>query len=265
MYLSILYKTSLEFTYFQFSTSKLSICITIHDETELRVICCYSPGFPQSSGQYPAVFSFWLWYDPSWNMGAPTGTLSITPLPTALNHVKGLPVGLSSSHWKHPMKIFFSSPTLLYCPNVVDIATLCYLFKIVLIWIQRRILSTLMPDQISGTSTLMPWIPLFALALVPKIISCIHLYALELPPSGNCPVQVFVFLQDGCSLPSCVIIACFILVCLVLFSLPYSLLLFSHFSVCPLLYFVCCIWASLQFIVRQYWALPGVMPNVINK
>ena len=79
----------------------------------------------------PAVFSIWLWYDPSWNMGAPIGTLSITPLPTALNHVKGLPVGLSSSHWKHLMKIFFSSPTFLYCPNVVDIASLCHLFKIV--------------------------------------------------------------------------------------------------------------------------------------
>ena len=51
--------------------------------------------------------------------------------------------------------------------------------------------------------------------LVPEIILSICPYALELPPWGNCPVQVIVILQDGCSFPSCVIIVCLILFCLV--------------------------------------------------
>ena len=67
----------------------------------------------------------------------------------------------------------------------------------------------------------------------PEIILSICPYALELPPWGNCPVQVFVILQDGCSFPSCVIIVCLILFCLVKFSLPFSLLLIVIFLSVP--------------------------------
>ena len=67
--------------------------------------------------------------------------------------------------------------------------------------------------------------------LVPEIILSICPYALELPPGGNCPVQVFVILQDGCSFPSCVqslsVPSCFVWSCLV-----------CHFPCCFLFIFL---------------------------
>ena len=163
----------------------------------------------------PAVFSLWLWYDPSRNMGAPPGTHSINPLPTALYHVEGLPAGLSFSLGKHLMKIFFPSRTFLYCLNVVISPPSVICSKLSMICVHLQIHSSLIPVLISGTSTPVPWIPLLPSDLVPEIILSIYPYALELPPWGNCPVQVFVILQEGCSFPSCVIIVCLILFCLV--------------------------------------------------
>ena len=108
----------------------------------------------------PAVFSIWLWYDLSWNMGAPPGTHSINPLPTALNHVKGLPVGLSFSLGK--MKIFFPSRTFLYCLNVVTSPPSVICSKLSTICVHLQIHSSLISVLISGTSTPVPWIPPFA-------------------------------------------------------------------------------------------------------
>ena len=176
-------------------------------------------------------------------MGAPPGILS-KPVPTALNCVKNLPAGLYFSHGRHLMKIFFSSRTFLYCPNAVTSPPSIICSKLSMMCVHLQIHSSLNPVLISGTSTPVPWIPLLPSDLVPEIILSICPHTLELPPGGNCPVQVFVILQNGCSFPSCVIIVCLIF-CLILFSLPFSLLLFSQFSVCPLLYFVWCIWASL--------------------
>ena len=101
--------------------------------------------------------------------------------------------------------------------------------KLSVMCVHLQIHSSLIPVLISGTSTPVPWIPLFALWHCPRDHLSICPYALELPPWGNRPVQIFVILQDGCSFPSCVIIVCLILFCLVQFSLPFSLLLLVIF------------------------------------
>ena len=93
-------------------------------------------------------------------MEAPTGH-SINPLPTALNHVKGLPVGLSFSLGKHFMKIFFPSRTFLYCLNVVTSPASVICSKLSMICVHLQIHSSLIHVLISGTSTPVPWIPLF--------------------------------------------------------------------------------------------------------
>ena len=85
---------------------------------------------------------------------------------------------------------------------------------------------------------LRPGSPFLPADLVPEIVLSICPYALELPPWGNCPVQVFVFLQNGCSFPSCVICVCFILFCLVLFNLPYSLLFLVIFLSVPFVFWL---------------------------
>ena len=120
----------------------------------------------------------------------------------------------------------FDALTFFYCPNVVTSPPSVICLKLSMICIHLQIHSSLIPDLISGTSTPVPWIPFLSSDLVPQIILPICSYALELPPGGNCPMQVFVILQDGCSFPSCVIIVCLILLCLVLFSLPFFLLPF---------------------------------------
>ena len=124
--------------------------------------------FHSAQWSVPAVFSIWLWYDLSWNMGAPPGTHSINPLPTALNHVKGLPVGLSFSLGKHLMKIFFPSRTFLYCLNVVTSPPSVIYSKLSMICVHLQIHSSLIPVLISGTSTPGPWIPLFAVWPCPR-------------------------------------------------------------------------------------------------
>ena len=181
----------------------------------------------------PTIFSIWFWYDPSWNMG-------VKPLPTALNHVKVLPAKLSFSLGKHLMKIFFSSLTFLYCPNIVVSPPSVIYSKLSMVSVHLQIYLSLIPDQISRISTPVTWIPLFFFHLTLSKRS-FYPYALHFGTTS----QVFVILQDSCSLPSCVIFVYLILFYLVLFSLPFFLFLFNHFSVRPFLYFVWCILASL--------------------
>ena len=141
----------------------------------------------------------------------------------------------------------FQVLTFLYCPNSRTSPPFVIYSKLSMVCVHLQIHSRLIPDQISGTSTPVPWVPLLPSDLVPEIILSICPYTLELPPGGNCPVQVFVILQDGCSFPSCVIFGCIILFCLVLFSLPFSLLFFSLFSVCPLFLF-CLVYLGIPLI-----------------
>ena len=144
-------------------------------------------GFSTVPRSVPVVFSIWLWYDPSWNMGAPPATLSIKPLSTALNYVKGLPAGLSFSLGKHLMKILFSSLTFLYCPSVMTSPPLssiqnCPWFVFIFKSIQAS-----SPTKFPELQLLCPASPCLSSDLIPEIILSIWPYALELPPRGNCP------------------------------------------------------------------------------
>ena len=131
-----------------------------------------------------------------------------------------------------------------------DLATLCH-FKIVHdLCSSPNPFQPHPPTKSPEPQLLCPGSPFLPSDLVPEIILSIWPYTWELSPGGNCPVQVchpsrWLFIP----ISSCVIIVCFVLFCLILFSLPYSLLRFSHFSVCPHLYFVWCIWASPECIV----------------
>ena len=91
---------------------------------------------------------------------------------------------------------------------------------------------------------LCPGYPFSPADLGQEIFLSICPYALELSPWENCPVQVFVILQDGCSFPSCVIIVCFIWFCLVLFTLFVFFFLVLFLSV-PFFILFGVIWASL--------------------
>ena len=140
----------------------------------------------------------------------------IRSLPTTLNHVKSLPEGLFFSHRKHLMNIFICSLAFLHCPNVVTSPPSVIYTKLSMVCVNCQIHSNLIPSQTSGTSTPVHWIPLLAAWLCPRH-RFIHMpLRFGTTSWGNCPVQVFVFLQDGCSFPSCVIFVCFILSCLVL-------------------------------------------------
>ena len=171
---------------------------------------------------------------PSWNMGAPPGTLSIKPLPTALNHVKDLPAWLSFSLGKHLLKIF-PSRTFLHFPNVMTFPPSVICSKLSMICVHLQIHSSLIPVLISRTSTPVPWIPLFAIWPCPRdhfIHMPLHFGTTsrrKLSSASLCHPSWQLFNTILCN-------HCLIFFCLVLFSLPISLLLFSKFSDCPSLF-----------------------------
>ena len=149
-----------------------------------------------------------------------------------LKHVKDLLAVLSFSHGNHLMMIFSSSPTFHFCPNVVTSLPFVIFTKLFVLCVPRQIHSGPIQDQISGTSTRVPWLLLFAgwphhsdhfipMPLSFGIISRRWLSRADLwHPSRRLSIPTL----SNCCL-FCLVLSCFCCSpCFILF----------HFSVCPL-------------------------------